>query len=327
MNENIAKGLGSAISALPGAAGMIGSALFNYWSQQNTNLQNRQNVEYQNQQNYAQWMRENAYNDPAAVMARLKRAGINPGILYEGGAGNLASAPSPEMQGARDVAPQMSGMPTMADFAALKATDAQADLYESQKELNLAEADLKRSQLPEAEQRIAESRARVNKLVSDINLNVSQISLNDALESRAYAEAASISVHDELAREEWAEKKKQMAADLKMTNAEFERFTKETLLVLRGLRLQNALINKQIRLTDAQFHSVNQEIKNAKLLYPQISAKLAAVGVTLNEDGTFSLVEGSPLRRYERNGFGYAFFEDFFSLFGALLGDVLRNVK
>uniref|UniRef100_UPI003562FDF2 hypothetical protein n=1 Tax=Bacteroides finegoldii TaxID=338188 RepID=UPI003562FDF2 len=48
----------------------------------------------QNQWNIEQWNRENAYNTPAAQMARYKSAGLNPDLMY--GQQNLSAA-SPEM--------------------------------------------------------------------------------------------------------------------------------------------------------------------------------------------------------------------------------------
>ena len=35
----------------------------------------------------------NAYNDPSAQMERLKQAGLNPNLVYGGGATTTASAP------------------------------------------------------------------------------------------------------------------------------------------------------------------------------------------------------------------------------------------
>lgn len=46
-------------------------------------LQNRYAVE--------NWNRENAYNTPAAQMQRLKAAGLNPNLIYEGGSAGLQS--------------------------------------------------------------------------------------------------------------------------------------------------------------------------------------------------------------------------------------------
>ena len=51
----------------------------------------------QNQWNIEQWNRENAYNDPSAVMSRNIDAGLNPDLLYSSGAGFTPAASSPEM--------------------------------------------------------------------------------------------------------------------------------------------------------------------------------------------------------------------------------------
>lgn len=58
-----------------------------------------------------QWNRENAYNDPSAQMARLKRAGINPALAYSNGIMNeAAGSPAANMANVdamRNVAPQI----------------------------------------------------------------------------------------------------------------------------------------------------------------------------------------------------------------------------
>lgn len=105
--------IGAAIGA---AANIAGSIMQN--KQMNKQLEaqkeeneksrafNRSMAEWQNEQSIAQWNRENSYNSPAAQMARLKAAGLNPDLMYQGGAGNLSASSSPEMA---SVAP---GMPT-----------------------------------------------------------------------------------------------------------------------------------------------------------------------------------------------------------------------
>lgn len=138
--------MSGAIQAI-GAIGNIAQGVYNAVSQYNQNLDNRAMVAEQNKFNLDQWYRENAYNHPVNVVQRLRAAGLNPALMYEGGAGNLQSAPSPQMQSSKDIAPMMTGMPTMAEIA-------QSSLVDSQAELNRANAAEIRSRIPVNEQQV-----------------------------------------------------------------------------------------------------------------------------------------------------------------------------
>ena len=97
-------GLGTAIA---GTLGLVGSAMqskYNYQSAvetNQTNLQmnretneaNRRLSELAYRQNLEQWNRENAYNSPAATMARFQAAGLNPNLAYNQ-SNNAASSPT-----------------------------------------------------------------------------------------------------------------------------------------------------------------------------------------------------------------------------------------
>lgn len=60
----------------------------------------------QNQWNIDQWNRENEYNTPAAMMARLKSGGLNPDLMYQNGTSGLTSASSPSMTAGAPATPQ-----------------------------------------------------------------------------------------------------------------------------------------------------------------------------------------------------------------------------
>lgn len=91
----------------------------------------------QNQWNIDQWNRENAYNTPAAQMARFKAAGLNPDLMY--GQQNLAAA-SPEMTAGEGSQPtdvsNLANKRTIGDMmvqaSQTRLTNAQAKLAESQ---------------------------------------------------------------------------------------------------------------------------------------------------------------------------------------------------
>jgi hypothetical protein len=78
---------GALLSAVP-VAGQLYTANQNKKAQERAD---RQNIKFFNMQN--------AYNDPSLQMARLKKAGLNPNLVYgqsvAGATGNSGSAPSP----------------------------------------------------------------------------------------------------------------------------------------------------------------------------------------------------------------------------------------
>lgn len=113
--------------------------------------ENEKNREYnlnlakmQNQWNIEQWNRENAYNSPAAQMARYKAAGLNSDLIY--GQQNLSAA-SPEMTAGEGSQPtdvsNLANKRTIGDMvsqaASTRLTNAQAKLAESQADKTDAE--------------------------------------------------------------------------------------------------------------------------------------------------------------------------------------------
>lgn len=128
------------VSGVIGAGNLISQA---YW--------NRQNIDFQRQQNaqnrlmtWDLWNAENRYNTPAAQMARLRAAGLNPGLMYSDGSAGMPAAAthSPEQ-----TAPQ--GKPLYLDpltAASVELSQSQARLAEAQAENANADALKKRSE-------------------------------------------------------------------------------------------------------------------------------------------------------------------------------------
>lgn len=86
----------SLAAAIVPAIGSALSGLFSYLNQNAVNRHNEQLARQQNAWNLMQWQRENWYNDPVNQVARLRAAGLNPGLLMSNGIENV-SAQSPEM--------------------------------------------------------------------------------------------------------------------------------------------------------------------------------------------------------------------------------------
>lgn len=72
----------AAASLITSAAGAGGGLLGNIL----TNRANRKMAQYSYSKDLEMWHRQNAYNDPSAQMARLKKAGLNPNMIYNTGA-------------------------------------------------------------------------------------------------------------------------------------------------------------------------------------------------------------------------------------------------
>ena len=77
-------------AAIAGGAAVIGSILGNTGSKNRQKKADKANVKF--------WQMQNAYNDPSLQMARLKKAGLNPNLVYGqsvGGATGQAGAVAP----------------------------------------------------------------------------------------------------------------------------------------------------------------------------------------------------------------------------------------
>lgn len=101
------------ISAIVGAAAMAYSAYQSRKAGQEANAANRSLAEYGYAQDLAQWNRSNEYNSPLAQMQRFSEAGLNPNLIYGGGAAGAAgntSTTSPKYN-APTIQPVASGIP------------------------------------------------------------------------------------------------------------------------------------------------------------------------------------------------------------------------
>lgn len=95
--------LGAVAGAIPVVGGIISSLINN----SNQDQINQENIQFQQQQqeqaeayNTSMWNAQNAYNSPEEVMQRYTDAGLNPNLIYGGGAGtgNLAELPQPAVR-------------------------------------------------------------------------------------------------------------------------------------------------------------------------------------------------------------------------------------
>lgn len=123
----IVSGLGSLASGIGSMFGRNKNIDKQIKAQQEENEKNRQwnlsLAKQQNMWNIDQWNRENAYNDPAAQMARLRNAGLNPDLMYQNGTSGLTAASSPDMTAGAPSSP--------VDMSALGSKATIGEMYQS----------------------------------------------------------------------------------------------------------------------------------------------------------------------------------------------------
>ena len=117
------------------AASAVGTNVANVLMYKRQRADNREDAATAYQRSIDMWNMNNAYNDPSAQMERLKQAGLNPNLVYGGGATTTASAPSAPQ--ASSATPQrfqgVDALPALSMYMDVKMKQAQADLIEEQK--------------------------------------------------------------------------------------------------------------------------------------------------------------------------------------------------
>lgn len=165
---------------LVGAASSIIGSGINFLSNNATNRSNAKLAKYQNDWNLAQWKRENEYNLPINQMQRLREAGLNPNLVYGGGATTL-SASSPKAE--RATMRPYTGWNLGGDSF----VNAELGYQRLQKDNELADSQIQvnNQQKLESAQRIAESAARKAGMDFDLGLkkDLRQTQLDTALEN------------------------------------------------------------------------------------------------------------------------------------------------
>lgn len=131
--------------ALGAAGGVVGN-IMNKSAIREQNKANKDLAKYQFDLNMQAWHQQNQYNSPAAQVARLQAAGLNPQLAYGSGsnAGNASSVPqyeAPHMEAYQGNAKDMAQIMNLMPIAQLNQLTAQTRLIDAQadKEKQLAE--------------------------------------------------------------------------------------------------------------------------------------------------------------------------------------------
>jgi hypothetical protein len=157
--------LGSLIS---GGAGLLGSLFTSGQSRWNQDKQNKFNAEQariDRDWRESMWNKENEYNTPTAQLARIRDAGLSPGLMYQNG-GSFAEASVPSGSQARAAESQRQFFdPSVAVQMALQAMQIEQNV-KTQKQQAKTSAAQEKVYEEEAEQKKEQTRG--TKLSNDI---------------------------------------------------------------------------------------------------------------------------------------------------------------
>jgi hypothetical protein len=112
-----------------------------------TNSGNRANQKRADQYNQAQWNRQNEYNDPSAQMARLRKAGLNPNLIYGSSSAGATGQASPAPLSKAAPYSVQNPLKDITQFANLRAKDAQTNNSLAQNSVITQDAILKAAQI------------------------------------------------------------------------------------------------------------------------------------------------------------------------------------
>lgn len=268
--------------AISGVAG-LGSSLINYYAQEEANEANKQLAKANRAFYQQQWMRENAYNDPSAQMARLQAAGLNPSLMYGDGASGLqGSASMAEVDAARVAAPQLDPL-MMAQIANLTAqtekTKTETKKTEEEIDLTKAQADFTRGQI-----KVGETVAMYNLALTDltkdqqkkITAEIEALGAQVALaNSNIQKNAAQINAMDEQTKIAWfnsflkSEETEALcakyAAETDFTKEQMKYYAAMAIAKINNIKSDTALNEAKKGLTDKQAQEVDQAISNMKI--------------------------------------------------------------
>ena len=124
-------------AAIAGTASLIGTGLSAYGAGK-ANQKSVDLTREMRRSDIEMWHKQNEYNSPVMQMQRLKEAGLNPNLIYGGGATHTAQQPPsakvPEVQNELASLSQFSLVPTLSMYQDMKVKNATIDNIQKQTE-------------------------------------------------------------------------------------------------------------------------------------------------------------------------------------------------
>jgi hypothetical protein len=210
----------------------------------------------QNQWNLDQWNRENAYNTPAAQMARLREGGLNPDLMYQNGTSGLTAASSPSMTAGAPATPQ--------DMSALGMKQTVGDAMQSALSMEMQRAQI------EATKAATEKTKSETKGIDITNMTLGQMNEAQLQQFRDQHKLSGeqynnlIAVNDNLKKEG-----QQLDMNLKVSKLRYQNLPNEIFLENLSRAVNILFQDKQVQLAMSQLDI------NEKIFKEELPAKIA----------------------------------------------------
>ncbi|MBR4715716.1 MAG: hypothetical protein IKP34_06030 [Bacteroidales bacterium] len=269
-----------------GSVGEAAKAFFmpGAYAADKTNESNRQLASDQNETNWNRYLYDNAYNSPVAQTQRMRAAGLNPALMYDGGGSIATSSPPPDAVPQRDVAPDMTGMPTLQSVmqfaASRKLTEAQADYYASLSKTEDQLRDERYNALVESNRNMAkqteEIAERIKSYVDQHKLTEAQLDklkFDRVMEGKRYLLDKKRLLLESKLTEKQIEK---LDADIQKVLAENNVIEREYQEMIYTFAIRKAGLEKQNLLTDAEIARANATAKKLGVDYDMLEG--SAIG-------------------------------------------------
>lgn len=197
-----------------GAAANIAGNLINAGSQRRENTRQRQFAMdmYNRQRNdaLADWNMQNAYNDPSAMMARLKHAGLNPNLAYgnpttAGVASSVRSSSQGSYNGKAPTVETTGISDAIMMFYDIQKTQAQTDNIKAQAELARIKTESESQQID----KLVQETIGIEKLNKQRDLDYY---IKDTQEKHGYYDANTSRAINEADRSQYEAKRSRIAA-------------------------------------------------------------------------------------------------------------------
>lgn len=252
------------------AVGGLVAAGANIIMNERTNDRAEQLARQQNQWNIEQWNRENVYNLPVNQVARLKAAGLNPGLYYGQNQMMNEAAPSPEMTSAAgELRPSYVDPMMLANIGLINAQKAKVETETEVEQQKLPYTIQQLQDMHEQSQQLLQNlQVTCDKLKAEVELLKSQKNFTDEQAHNIVWEQGQRSREFQHTLDRWETERKSMLAQI-------DRWSKQNQLDDQEIKLKKSV--EQLNRQEFEFNVLANVERLLGLKYDNANKKMDVV--------------------------------------------------